>query len=100
MTSPERVLIIGGVACGMKTAARLRRRNHEVDITVLEKGAYLSYGACGIPYYLGGMIRSREGLMSTPAGVVRDSAFFDTVKGVRTLIGGHMVSSVHHYQFF
>ena len=45
----KRVVIIGGVATGMKTAARLRRRDKDVEIIVLERGPQLSYGACGFP---------------------------------------------------
>ena len=48
----KKVVIIGGVAAGAKTAARLRRRDPNVEITVLEQGEYLSYGACGLPYYV------------------------------------------------
>ena len=48
----KRVVIIGGVATGMKTAARLRRRDKDVEIIVLERGPQLSYGACGFPYYV------------------------------------------------
>ena len=50
----KKVVIIGGVATGMKTAARLRRRDKDAEIIVLERGPELSYGACGFPYYIGG----------------------------------------------
>ena len=45
----KKVVIIGGVATGMKTAARLRRRDKDAEIIVLERGPELSYGACGFP---------------------------------------------------
>ncbi len=49
-----KVVIIGGVAAGPKTAARLRRLNPEAEITILEKGKVLSYAGCGMPYYVSG----------------------------------------------
>ncbi len=81
----KRIVIIGGNACGMKAASRLRRRNPDADITVVERGSYLSYGACGFPYYIAGMVKDYKKLIDTPAGVIRDSAFFEKVKGVCAL---------------
>lgn len=75
------VVIIGGVAAGAKTAARLRRRDPDMEITVLEQGQYLSYGACGLPYYVSNVVKEYDELMSTPLGVVRDAQFFKNVKG-------------------
>jgi len=78
----KRVLIIGGVACGGKTAARLMRVDPEAEITILEKGEYLSYAGCGLPYYVGGVVKEYRDLMTTPIGVVRDESFFRKVKHV------------------
>ena len=82
MTGLENVVIIGGVAAGMKCAARLRRLDPSARITVIEKGNYLSYAACGMPYYVEGLIETLDGLMDTPVGTVRNAAFFKAVKGV------------------
>ena len=49
-----KVVVVGGVAVGPKTAARLRRLNPEADITIVEKGKVLSYAGCGMPYYVSG----------------------------------------------
>lgn len=49
-----KVIIIGGVAAGMSAASKLRRLNPDAEITVYERGSFLSYGACGLPYYIGG----------------------------------------------
>ena len=49
-----KVVIIGGVAAGMSAASKIRRLSAEIQITVYEKGGFLSYGACGLPYYVGG----------------------------------------------
>lgn len=48
------IVIIGGIAAGMSAAAKARRTNKEATITVIEKEDYISFGACGLPYYLGG----------------------------------------------
>lgn len=52
----ERVVVIGGDAAGMSAAAKIRREQPQRDILVLEKTAYTSYSACGIPYYIGGLV--------------------------------------------
>ena len=62
-----KVLIVGGVAGGMSCAARLRRLNEEAEIIVFEKGDYISYANCGLPYYVGGTIKDSSNLLvSTP----------------------------------
>lgn len=61
-------VIIGGVAGGATAAARLRRIDEKSDILLLEKGKYISYANCGLPYYIGGVIAEREKLLvQTPA---------------------------------
>ncbi len=82
----KKVVIIGGVAAGAKTAARLRRRDPQVEITVLEQGEHLSYGACGLPYYVSDVVKDHEELMSTPLGVIRNAQFFKNVKGFNAII--------------
>lgn len=58
-----KTLIIGGVAGGATTAARLRRRDEEMQIIVFEKGDYISYANCGLPYYIGNTIKDRDALL-------------------------------------
>mgnify|MGYP000839252193 FL=1 len=61
-------VIIGGVAGGATAAARLRRSDEQAEILLLEKGKYISYANCGLPYYIGGVITEREKLLvQTPA---------------------------------
>jgi NADPH-dependent 2,4-dienoyl-CoA reductase/sulfur reductase-like enzyme/peroxiredoxin family protein/rhodanese-related sulfurtransferase/TusA-related sulfurtransferase len=55
-------LIVGGVAGGATTAARLRRNDEKAQIIMFEKGQYISYANCGLPYYIGGTIKDRENL--------------------------------------
>jgi NADPH-dependent 2,4-dienoyl-CoA reductase/sulfur reductase-like enzyme/rhodanese-related sulfurtransferase len=71
MTS-QRYLIIGGVAGGMSAATRLRRLDEHAQITVLERGGYVSFANCGLPYYLGGVIEERSSLLlQTPESLNR-----------------------------
>ena len=84
---PERVLIIGAVALGPKVACRLRRINPDVQITMIDKDELISYGGCGIPYYVGGDVADIEGLRSTIAHAIRDEAFFKATKGTDVLTG-------------
>lgn len=83
--SSSKIVVIGGVACGPKAAARARRRDPHADITIIERGELLSYAGCGMPYYIQGEIETVDELMSTPAGAVRDASFFKNVKAIRVL---------------
>ena len=61
-------IIIGGVAGGATAAARIRRLDEFAEIILLEKGKYISYANCGLPYYIGGVIENRDRLfLHTPA---------------------------------
>lgn len=57
-----KVLIVGGVAGGATAAARLRRLDEKAEIILFEKGKYVSYANCGLPYYIGGVIEERDRL--------------------------------------
>lgn len=59
----KKVVIIGGVAGGASTAARLRRLDENMEIVMFEKGEYISFANCGLPYYIGGTINEREKLI-------------------------------------
>lgn len=63
-----RIVIAGGVAAGMSAASRAMRQNPDADVVVFERGEYISYGACGLPYVLGGDVDSFDDLIArTPA---------------------------------
>lgn len=63
----QKVLIVGGVAGGASAAARLRRLNEEAVIIMFEKGEYISFANCGLPYYIGGAIKDKANLtLQTP----------------------------------
>ena len=59
----RKTVIIGGVAGGASCAARLRRLDSEREIVLLERGENISYANCGLPYYVGNVIRSRNALL-------------------------------------
>lgn len=68
MDIPMKVLVIGGVAAGTKTAAKLKREDPTAEVTILNKGQDISYAGCGLPYYVGGLIHDRgELIVNTPA---------------------------------
>lgn len=60
-------VIVGGVAGGATAAARIRRNTEKAEIILFERGEYISYANCGLPYYIGGVIQERDRLfVQTP----------------------------------
>jgi CoA-disulfide reductase len=66
-----KVLIIGGVAGGATAAARLRRLDEHIEIIMFERGEYISFANCGLPYYIGGIIADRDDLLLQTPGSFR-----------------------------
>lgn len=83
----DKIVIIGGVACGPKAGARARRRDPEAEITIIERGQYISFAGCGLPYYVGGVVPKIDQLFSMPFGAVRDEAYFKAAKDIEVLTG-------------
>ncbi len=54
------VVVIGGGAAGLKAASRIRRKDGDANITVVEAGKYVSLGRCGLPYYVGGLVHELD----------------------------------------
>ncbi|HRV32709.1 MAG TPA: FAD-dependent oxidoreductase, partial [Anaerovoracaceae bacterium] len=77
----QKVVIVGGVAGGATAAARLRRLSEETQIILIERGSDISYANCGLPYYVGDVIKSREALFVQTPKTMRDKFNID----VRTL---------------
>jgi NADPH-dependent 2,4-dienoyl-CoA reductase/sulfur reductase-like enzyme/rhodanese-related sulfurtransferase len=80
-----RVVVIGGVAAGPKVASKVMRLRPDAHVTVVEMGRVLSYAGCGLPYYISGMVRDQNELISTPEGQVRGPEYFESVKNVHVL---------------
>jgi len=85
MATVRKVIIIGGVAAGPKTAARLRRLDPTAEITIIERGRFISYAGCSLPYYVAGLVKEQKDLSATPQGIPRDPAFFQRLLGVKVL---------------
>ena len=71
-----KILIVGGVAGGASAAARARRLSDEAEIILFERGEFISFANCGLPYHIGGDIPSREALLlQTPQSFKRSYNF-------------------------
>lgn len=81
----KKIVIIGGVAAGPKAAVRLKRLLAEAEVTLVDQDSLISYGGCGIPYYVSGDVADEKELRSTSFHMLRDEFFFEKAKGVRTL---------------
>ncbi|MGA2324671.1 MAG: FAD-dependent oxidoreductase [Bryobacteraceae bacterium] len=84
-----RLVVIGGVAAGLSAAARARRCDPSLDITVLEKGPAVAWGACGLPYYLEGQAGSLEEL------VVYTPEYFRRERNIAVRTGAEVVAISH-----
>lgn len=74
------LVVIGGVAAGMSAASRARRLSRDLKITVLERSSVVSYGACGLPYWIGGTVKDPDDL------IVHDPAFFERERDIRVRV--------------
>lgn len=81
----KKVIIVGGVAAGPKAACHLKRAQPGWDVTVVDQDSMISYGGCGIPYYVGGDVSDEAELRSTSFHMLRDESFFANSKGVEVL---------------
>lgn len=72
-----KVLIVGGVAGGASTATRLRRMDEEAQIIIFERGEYISFANCGLPYHIGGVIQERDKLLVVTPKTLKDSFNID-----------------------
>ncbi len=79
-----KILIVGAVAAGPKTACRAKRLLPQAEITMIDQDKLISYGGCGIPYFISGDVEDGRELRSTSYGMIRDERFFLEAKGVLT----------------
>lgn len=82
----NRVVIIGAVALGPKVACRLKRLRPDFDVLMIDQDEYISYGGCGMPYFISGDISDVRELMSTSFHMERTPKFFEDAKDVRVMI--------------
>ena len=80
------VLVIGGVAAGTKTAAKLKREDRSTDVTIITKDSHISYAGCGLPYYVGGAIEEEASL------IVNTPEKFSALTGVTVLTHREAIS--------
>ncbi len=76
------IVIIGAVALGPKAAARFKRLEPDARVTLVDKATTISYGGCGIPFFVGGDVSDIDQLRTTAFHMIRDEAFFRSTKGV------------------
>lgn len=81
----KRIVIVGGVAAGPKAAVRVKRLMPDAEVTLVDQDSFISYGGCGIPYYVSGDVPDEKELRSTSFHMVRDESFFQKAKGLKTL---------------
>ena len=84
-----RLLVIGGVAAGMSAAARARRIDPDLEIVVIEKTGTVSYGACGLPYFIEGKVRDAAGL------IVHTPDYFRKERNIEVRTGACVVEIAH-----
>jgi len=81
----EHVVIIGAVALGPKAACRYKRLRPDARVTLIDRDAVVSYGGCGIPYFISGDVSEIKELRTTSFKLVRDEAFFRDCKDIDLL---------------
>ena len=80
-----KVVIVGGVAGGASCAARLRRLDEKAEILMVERGPYVSYANCGLPYHVGGIIEKESSLLVATADTFRSMFAIDVRTGCEAI---------------
>ncbi|MFP3981202.1 MAG: FAD-dependent oxidoreductase [Desulfobacterales bacterium] len=88
----QRVVVIGAVAAGSKAACRFKRLRQDAEVLLIDEDEYISYGGCGIPYYISGDVSDEKELRSTSFHMVRDEQFFRQDKAVEAMPGTRALS--------
>ena len=81
----QNILIVGGVALGSKAACRVKRLDPRSKVTIIDRDRFVSYGGCGIPFYVSGDVSDVNDLRKTSFHMVRDEAFFRDCKDIEVL---------------
>jgi NADPH-dependent 2,4-dienoyl-CoA reductase/sulfur reductase-like enzyme len=85
MKKQNKIVIIGGTACGPKAAARARRCDQQAQITIVEQGKNLSVATCGLPYYVSGVIDNRQQLIQRGADFFKEVMNIDVLTQTRAV---------------
>ncbi len=88
----KKIVIIGGVALGPKVACRVKRLDPDSNVVMLDQGELVSYGGCGIPYFVSGDVSDPDQLRSTSFHMLRDVKFFSECKDVNVLLNTRALS--------
>jgi NADPH-dependent 2,4-dienoyl-CoA reductase/sulfur reductase-like enzyme/rhodanese-related sulfurtransferase len=80
------IVAVGANAAGLRAAARAKRLLPNAVVTVIDRGKFISYGACGMPYLVSGDIETADKLRETAYGVIRDPDFFRKAKGLEVVV--------------
>ena len=88
----EKIVIVGGVAAGPKTACHAKRLLPEAEITIIDQDSLISYGGCGIPYYVSGDVADEDELRKTSFHMTRNEPFFAQAKGVNAMTSTRALS--------
>jgi NADPH-dependent 2,4-dienoyl-CoA reductase/sulfur reductase-like enzyme/rhodanese-related sulfurtransferase len=88
----KKYLIVGGSAAGPKAASKIRRLDLDAEVTIIQKGKYLSMASCGYPYFVGGVFDDPNQLIATPTGAPRDPGYFSNVKAINALVETEAIS--------
>mgnify|MGYP000328734831 CR=1 FL=1 len=75
--SNKRLVVVGGNAAGLSAASYVKRRKPEIEVIVFEKSPYASYGSCGLPYYVEGIVRDPMELIAIPLKALREKRGLD-----------------------
>jgi NADPH-dependent 2,4-dienoyl-CoA reductase/sulfur reductase-like enzyme/rhodanese-related sulfurtransferase len=81
----QHIVIIGAVALGPKAACRFKRLVPDANVTMIDQSDIISYGGCGIPYFISGDVSEAQQLQATSFNMLRDELFFDKAKDIRVL---------------
>lgn len=89
---PKKIVVIGAVALGPKAACRFKRLEPESIVTMIDQTDLISYGGCGIPYFISGDISDPGQLRATSFNMLRDETFFHEAKDIRVMTNTRAVS--------
>ena len=89
---PQNILIIGAVALGPKAACRFKRIKPDSKVIMVDQSNLISYGGCGIPYFISGDVSDPKQLQETSFHMLRDETFFRKAKDIEVMINTRALS--------